>query len=62
MTMASFLANPALTQKIKPGSAVSIEFVERKLGKWAITKMDAAMQTKPIAPAAVPATSAHPGH
>lgn len=49
MTMDFLLANPALAEKLKPGSAVSIEFVERKPGEWVITRMDAAGQTKPIA-------------
>jgi Cu(I)/Ag(I) efflux system membrane fusion protein len=35
------LANPSLVEKIKPGSAISIEFVERKPGEWLITKLDA---------------------
>lgn len=41
MTMDFMLANPALTEKIKPGSAIAIEFVERKPGEWVITRMDA---------------------
>jgi len=41
MTMDFMLANPALTGKIKPGSAIAIEFVERKPGEWVITRMDA---------------------
>jgi len=55
MTMDFVLANPSLTEKVKPGSAVSIEFVERKPGEWVITKMD------PRAPAPVPVTP-HKGH
>jgi Cu(I)/Ag(I) efflux system membrane fusion protein len=35
------LANPSLVDKAKPGSAISIEFVERKPGEWVITKLDA---------------------
>jgi Cu(I)/Ag(I) efflux system membrane fusion protein len=62
MTMDFVLANPALTEKFKPGSAVSIEFVERKPGEWVITRMDAQAQTKPIAPAAAATTPAHKGH
>ncbi|KAF0165750.1 MAG: hypothetical protein FD157_926 [Rhodocyclaceae bacterium] len=57
MTMDFMLANPSLTQKIKPGSAVNIEFVERKPGEWVITKMDAAAQTGSSAPA-----DPHKGH
>lgn len=41
MTMDFNLANPALVQKIKPGSHVAFEFVERKPGEWVITKLDA---------------------
>jgi Cu(I)/Ag(I) efflux system membrane fusion protein len=41
MTMDFMLANPSLVEKIKPGSAISIEFVERKPGEWLITKLDA---------------------
>jgi Cu(I)/Ag(I) efflux system membrane fusion protein len=42
MTMDFMLANPSLTEKLKPGSAIAIEFVERKPGEWVITKMAAA--------------------
>ncbi len=41
MTMDFVLANPSLADKAKPGSAISIEFVERKPGEWVITKLDA---------------------
>ena len=41
MTMDFMLANPSLVEKTKPGSAISIEFVERKPGEWVITKLDA---------------------
>jgi Cu(I)/Ag(I) efflux system membrane fusion protein len=41
MTMDFVLANPSLVDKAKPGSAISIEFVERKPGEWVITKLDA---------------------
>lgn len=58
MTMDFMLANPSLTQKIKPGSAISIEFVERKPGEWVITKMEA----KPMTPAATASPSAHQDH
>ncbi|MDP2826262.1 MAG: efflux RND transporter periplasmic adaptor subunit [Sulfuritalea sp.] len=61
MTMDFVLANPALTEKLKPGSAIAIEFVERKPGEWVITKMDATGQVKPIAPAPA-AASPHKGH
>ncbi|WP_310449518.1 efflux RND transporter periplasmic adaptor subunit [Sulfuritalea sp.] len=61
MTMDFVLANPALAEKIKPGSAIGIEFVERKPGEWVITKLEAA--AKPATPAAAAsAKSAHQGH
>ncbi|MDP2811960.1 MAG: efflux RND transporter periplasmic adaptor subunit [Rhodocyclaceae bacterium] len=41
MTMDFVLANPALTEKLKPGSAIAIEFVERKPGEWVITRLEA---------------------
>ena len=67
MTMDFVLANPALTEKLKTGSAVSIEFVERKPGEWVITRMEPTTATKPVPQGAAPApaasaTSAHKGH
>ena len=57
------LANPSLVDKIKPGSAIAIEFVERKPGEWVITKMDATAAAKPITPAVAPALAdPHKGH
>jgi RND family efflux transporter MFP subunit len=47
MTMPFVLANPALAAGVKPGSAVSIEFVERKPGEYVITKIEPS--TKPAA-------------
>ena len=44
MTMDFVLANPALMQKVKPGSPIAIEFVERKPGEWVITKLEARAQ------------------
>lgn len=41
MTMAFIPANPALIDKIKPGTAIHFEFVERKPGEWVITKLEA---------------------
>ena len=41
MTMDFILANPSLVDKVKAGSAVDIEFVERKPGEWVITKLAA---------------------
>jgi Cu(I)/Ag(I) efflux system membrane fusion protein len=43
MTMDFVLAKPSLVEKVKPGSAIAIEFVERKPGEWVITRMDAAV-------------------
>ena len=63
MTMDFVLANPALTEKLKPGSAISIEFVERKPGEWVITRMEPATATKPVTQSAAPAVSdPHKGH
>ena len=50
MTMDFVLANPSLAEKVKPGSAIAIEFVERKPGEWVITRLDAT------------ATAPHKGH
>lgn len=38
MTMEFKLANPSLQNALKPGSRVSIEFVERAPGEWVITR------------------------
>jgi len=63
MTMDFVLANPSLTERLKPGSAIAIEFVERQPGEWVITKMDATAAAKPITPAALPtAKDSHKGH
>ncbi len=40
MTMKFMLANPSLAARVKPGSTVSIEFVERKPGEYVITKIE----------------------
>jgi len=39
--MAFVPANPSLIEKIKPGSPIHFEFVERKPGEWVITKIEA---------------------
>jgi Cu/Ag efflux protein CusF len=39
MTMEFALANSALFKDLKPGSAVTFEFVERGKGEWVITKI-----------------------
>jgi Cu(I)/Ag(I) efflux system membrane fusion protein len=41
MTMEFVPANAALFANLKPGSAISFEFVERKPGEWVITKLSA---------------------
>ncbi len=54
MTMDFILANPALTDKLKAGTPITIEFVERGPGEWVITKMEAK--------GAAPAAATHKGH
>jgi Cu(I)/Ag(I) efflux system membrane fusion protein len=39
MKMEFVLANPALVAGVRPGTAVSIEFVERQPGEWVITSL-----------------------
>jgi Cu(I)/Ag(I) efflux system membrane fusion protein len=41
MTMGFALANSSLVEKIKPGTPIHFEFVERKPGEWVITKIEA---------------------
>ncbi len=41
MTMEFVPANAALVDKLKPGTAIHFEFVERKPGEWVITKIEA---------------------
>jgi Cu(I)/Ag(I) efflux system membrane fusion protein len=41
MTMGFALAHPALAEKLKPGTPIHFEFVERKPGEWVITKIEA---------------------
>jgi Cu(I)/Ag(I) efflux system membrane fusion protein len=62
MTMDFILANPSLTDKLKAGNPVEIEFVERKPGEWVITRMQAKAETKPVSPAAGAPSSPHKGH
>ena len=40
MTMEFVPANGALFANIKPGAAISFEFVERKSGEWVVTKVE----------------------
>ena len=53
MTMDFVLANPSLAEKLKPGSPIAFEFVERKPGEWVIFKLEAKGAARP---------SAHAGH
>ncbi|NJD36501.1 MAG: efflux RND transporter periplasmic adaptor subunit [Betaproteobacteria bacterium] len=62
MTMDFMLANPSLTDRLKAGSPVDFEFVERKPGEWVITRMNPKEETKPLSPAAAASSSAHKGH
>jgi membrane fusion protein, copper/silver efflux system len=39
MTMEFTPANPSLVKDVKPGAAISFEFVERKPGEWVITRI-----------------------
>jgi Cu(I)/Ag(I) efflux system membrane fusion protein len=41
MTMDFALANSSLVSGVKPGTAISFEFVERKPGEWVITSVKA---------------------
>lgn len=52
MTMDFVLANPALTEGIKTGDAITFEIVARKPGEWVITKLQAA----------APVAQSHEGH
>jgi Cu(I)/Ag(I) efflux system membrane fusion protein len=52
MTMEFVPANPAIGAKVKPGSPIRFEFVERKPGEWVVTKLEpaASTTTKPVTP------------
>ena len=56
MTMEFKLANDSLRAALKPGSAVSFEFVERAQGEWVITQAQAASVAN------APAVPGHQGH
>mgnify|MGYP000437970169 CR=1 FL=1 len=58
MTMEFAVANPSLLAGLKPGSAVTFEFVERQPGEWVITSAAPAGKAATSAPAANP----HAGH
>jgi Cu(I)/Ag(I) efflux system membrane fusion protein len=57
MTMEFTVANPSLLGKIKKGSRIRFEFVERQPGEWVITTI-----SEGTAAAAAPATNPHSGH
>jgi RND family efflux transporter MFP subunit len=68
MTMEFKLANEALLKDLKPGAAVSFEFVERQPGEWVITKITpvkpgakADVKAEPATGASAPADP-HAGH
>jgi Cu(I)/Ag(I) efflux system membrane fusion protein len=60
MTMGFALAHPSLVEKIKPGTAIHFEFVERKPGEWVITKIEA--QSPAAGPSQGGASQEHGGH
>jgi Cu(I)/Ag(I) efflux system membrane fusion protein len=60
MTMGFALAHPALAEKLKPGTAIHFEFVERKPGEWVITKIEA--QSPAAGPSQGGASQEHGGH
>ncbi len=68
MTMEFVPANSAIAAKIRPGTPIRFEFVERKPGEWVVTKMEAVAGAAPASPgaaapkAAAPAASAAPAH
>lgn len=73
MTMEFKLANETLAKGVKPGSAISFEFVERGPGEWVITGIKPAngagngstakpAASAPAQPAQAPAAGAHAGH
>jgi membrane fusion protein, copper/silver efflux system len=59
MTMEFKVANPSLLKDLKPGVAVSFEFVERKPGEWVITSLT---PTAAKATEAKAAAKSHAGH
>lgn len=68
MTMEFKVANDALLKDVKPGAAVSFEFVERQPGEWVITKITtvkpgpkADLKVEPTTGAGAPADP-HAGH
>ena len=59
MTMEFALANAALLPKLKPGTRVAVEFVERQRGEWVITRVT---PLGAAAPAAASSKNSHDGH
>jgi len=55
MTMDFKLANAALVRDLRPGAAVSFDFVERASGEWVITAINPVGGSPTAAPAAAPA-------
>ncbi len=64
MTMEFKLANQSLLKGLKPGQAISFEFVERQPGEWVITSVqpDAAGKPGNAAGSKPPAADPHAGH
>ena len=63
MTMEFKAANAALLAGLKPGQAVSFEFVERQPGEFVVTSIKPDPRAGAAAPpASVPAKSSHSGH
>jgi RND family efflux transporter MFP subunit len=63
MTMEFKAANAALLQGLKPGQAVSFEFVERQPGEYVVTAISATPRTAArSAPASPAGQSSHSGH
>jgi Cu/Ag efflux protein CusF len=46
MTMEFIPANDAIAKAVKPGSAITFEFVKRKPGEWVVTKIEPAAAAK----------------
>ena len=63
MTMAFAVANPSLLAGLRPGTAVSFEFVERQAGEWVITRVTPMRgATPPAKPASGAGRGGHSGH
>jgi Cu(I)/Ag(I) efflux system membrane fusion protein len=59
MTMEFVPANDAIARAVKPGTAISFEFVERKPGEWVVTKIEPAAGAVSRPPADKPAAHKH---